>query len=916
MLFYLLVRMKLLLKIFVLPLLFLFTVSYSQEKKAITLELNTRNLPFGLIESFPKDKPLIGLALSGGGARALSQIGVLKALDEAGIEANLIVGTSMGSIVGGLYASGFEIDELDSIAINTNWNSMLSLNQEKSRRELFIGQKITEERALFALRLDGLKPVLPTSLSEGQKLTNYLYLLTNQAPIRPGKSFDNLWIKYRAVCTDLITGDLVVIENGQLGRAMRASSSVTFFLEPVKWEDKLLVDGGLLSNIPVDITKENGADLIIAVNTTSPLHPREKIDLPWYIADQVISIPMKKLNAIQLSHADFVITPVLNNKSATDFVNIDSLIFLGYKSTLPAINNIKAATDSLFNSRLKRDEFFIKNFVFKNDKEKELDLLLNKYFSYDSVSSAEIKKDMARLYETGKYKSISMEVTDFPDSMFLEFKYELNPVVKTIDAIGIELLDNQVVDSILSTLINKPFNNRIIAKTITKILRRYRLRGYLLADFEKLDFDELTGSLILFFKKGLISNIKIKGNYSRETLITRELKLKKGDYFVYGKAKESLENLTVSGFFKDIAMSIVEEEEKNTLLIHVDEKTSGILRFGFLLNETYNAQFSIDIRDENIFGSGTESGLFLYGGANNGAYIFELKNHRILDTYLTYNLSIYYKFSDINVYENVPQTSTKTFSRVRIGEYNQTFYGMSLSIGTQIEKFGNLIFTGKYQLDEAKNIEGNVVDPFKTKLVSLVLNTTVDNMDSYPYPLTGLYFTGFYETAQSFLGGDQSFTSVGMDFRYFLKLGNRSAVVPRLKIGFSDNTTPLTEQFFLGGMESFLGMRENEFRGRQIFLTSLMYRLKLPFQVFFDTYIKLRYDLGTTWQEPSQIRFKDLRHGLGSILSFDTPIGPAEFAVGRSFLLNKKLPENPVSWGEIFFYFSIGYRVNLSPASF
>jgi NTE family protein len=189
-------------------------------------------------------------------------------------------------------------------------------------------------------------------------------------------------------------------------------------------------------------------------------------------------------------------------------------------------------------------------------------------------------------------------------------------------------------------------------------------------------------------------------------------------------------------------------------------------------------------------------------------------------------------------------------------------------------------------------------------------------MDSYPYPLTGLYFTAFYETAQSFLGGDQSFTSVGMDFRYFLKLGNRSAVVPRLKIGFSDNTTPLTEQFFLGGMESFLGMRENEFRGRQIFLTSLMYRLKLPFQVFFDTYIKLRYDLGTTWQEPSQIRFKDLRHGLGSILSFDTPIGPAEFAVGRSFLLNKKLPENPVSWGEIFFYFSIGYRVNLSPASF
>ena len=908
--------MKLLLKIILLPLLFFISVSYSQEKKTITLELNTRNLPFGLVEYFPKDKPVIGLALSGGGARALSQFGVLKALDEAGIEINVIVGTSMGSIVGGLYAAGFTIDELDSIALNTNWGNMLSLNQKKSRRELFISQKITEDRALFALRLDGLNPVLPTSFSEGQKLTNYLYLLTNQAPVHPGKSFDDLWIKYRAVCTDLITGDLVVLENGQLSRAMRASSSVTFFLEPVKWGDKLLVDGGLLSNIPVDITKENGADLIIAVNTTSPLHPKEKIDLPWYIADQVVSIPMKKLNAIQLSLADFVITPVLYDKSSTEFVNIDSLILLGYKSTLPVINNIKTAADSFFNSRLKHDEFFIKNIVFNNEKEKELFSLLNKYVSYDSVSSAEIKKDMAHLYETGKYKSISMEVAGFPDSIILKFNYQLNPVIKTIEAIGIKQIDKQVVESILSILINKPFNNRVIAKTISKILRHYRLKGYLLTDFERLDFDELTGTMMLFFNEGLISNIIVKGNFTRETLITRELQIKRGEYFIYDKVEESLENLSNSGFFKDIAMLIVEEDGKNTLIIHVDEKPSGVLRFGFLADETYNAQFSLDIRDENIFGSGTEAGLFLYGGASNGAYIFEIKNHRILNTYLTYNASVYYKFSDINVYEDVPQSSTKTFSRVKTGVYNQTFYGISLSLGTQIEKFGNLIFTGKYQFDEIENIEGDAVEQFKTKLVSIGLNTTIDNMNKYPYPLSGLYFTGFYETAQSFLGGNQSFISIGMDFRYFFNLGKRSTLIPRIKIGFSDNTTPLSEQFFLGGMDSFLGMRENEFRGRQIFLTSLMYRLKLPFKVFFDTYIKLRYDLGNTWLEQSQIRFKDLRHGIGGILSFDTPIGPTEFAIGRSFLLNKKLPGNPVVWGEIFFYFSIGYNVNISPASF
>jgi NTE family protein len=110
----------------------------------------------------------------------------------------------------------------------------------------------------------------------------------------------------------------------------------------------------------------------------------------------------------------------------------------------------------------------------------------------------------------------------------------------------------------------------------------------------------------------------------------------------------------------------------------------------------------------------------------------------------------------------------------------------------------------------------------------------------------------------------------------------------------------------LGGQESFFGMRDNEFRGRQIFLTSLMYRYKLPFIIFFDTYLKARYDLGSTWEQQEQIRFKDLRHGIGGSVSFDTPIGPAEFAVGRSFLLKKDQP-GVVSWGDVLFYFSIGY---------
>jgi NTE family protein len=102
-------------------------------------------------------------------------------------------------------------------------------------------------------------------------------------------------------------------------------------------------------------------------------------------------------------------------------------------------------------------------------------------------------------------------------------------------------------------------------------------------------------------------------------------------------------------------------------------------------------------------------------------------------------------------------------------------------------------------------------------------------------------------------------------------------------------------------------MREHDFRGRQIFVSSLEYTAKLPVQIFFDTYFKLRYDLGSAWDVQEEIRFKDLKHGVGGTVSFDTPVGPADFSVGQSFIFKRNLPENPVSLGELHFYFSIGY---------
>jgi NTE family protein len=222
-------------------------------------------------------------------------------------------------------------------------------------------------------------------------------------------------------------------------------------------------------------------------------------------------------------------------------------------------------------------------------------------------------------------------------------------------------------------------------------------------------------------------------------------------------------------------------------------------------------------------------------------------------------------------------------------------------------RFGNIIFEGRYQFDKTKNNLAQPIVPEDIKIVTIKASSTIDTQDKYPYPESGIYFMGSYETAQSILGGEVSYNNIHVEYKNFFKLADRHVFSPKIEFGFADKTLPIAEQYSLGGQESFFGMHDFEYRGRQVFVASLLYRYKFPIKIFFDTYLKLRYDLGSAWAEQEQIRFKDLKHGIGAALSFDTPIGPAEFAVGRSFLFRKDLPENPISWGDVLLYFSIGY---------
>jgi len=870
-------------------------------------EYTKKHLPFSLTQNVPEPEPSIALVLSGGGARGIAQIGVLKALEEKNIPLDLIVGTSMGSIIGGLYAAGYSVATLDSIARTADWNYLISLDAKTNRRDLFIDQKISEDKAVVTLRLKGLKPIIPTSVNDGQRLSNYLNLLSFQAPVKVKNSFDDLEVRFRAVCTNLETGDAVVLSKGSLSQAMRASSSVSFLLSPIKMDTLTLVDGGLVANIPVKIAKLFHPDIVIAVNTTGDLHPKEDLEMPWIVADQLVSIPMKLLNEQQLQSADFIVTPSMQGIGSTDFTNIDSLISLGYKAALPLVESIERKIQYNYSSVIHDKETYFKN-VSVSEKSEFGKNFLGENGKKDSVSSGDILEYLYRTNATGEYDSLYAEIDTTGQKSIITFLGGKVRLVESSQYQGVTLLPLDTVKTILSTLVGQPYNGKKIFQAIKEILDLYRIAGYSLAELDSVAFNRSSHHLSFFFSEGIVSEIRIKGNsYTNPTIISREFPIHEGEVFESERIQQGLTNLRSTGLFNNVYVQIEKDSGKKILTLIVDEKISNTARLGFKLDNENKPQFWFDIRDANILGTATELGFLLYLSARGRSYTLEHKADRIFDTYLTYNINMYYKSNDINVYRDAPSSSSKFFERENYGEYRQAFYGFSAAIGMQVKKFGNVIIRGKYEVNELKNLRNLAVDPTQFSFLSFRVSSNIDTQDKYPYPSKGVKVSAFYESAQKISGISSGFTNIGFNYKSYFSISSLHTAGVGFKMGFADKTLPLSQQYSLGGQYSFFGMREDEFRGRQILASSLEYRVKIPFKVFFPVYFYLRYDLGSIWTVREEIRFKDLRHGVGTTLSFDTPIGPADFAVGRSFLFVKNLPGNPISLGPVYFYFSIGY---------
>ena len=286
-----------------------------------------------------KDKPKIGLVLSGGGAKGLAHIGVIKVLEESGIKPDIITGTSMGSIVGSLYAAGYSVDELSEINKNADWETLLT--DDENLQKVTMLEKRESKKYLFEIPIKEKKINLPAGLIEGQHLENYFSELF--WPLTSHENFDSLPVPFHCMSVDIISGKAIEHNSGDLVKSIRASMSIPTVFSPVRMDSMLLVDGGVSRNFPVQEAIDMGADIIIGVYLGYQENVKSGDNFTMTdILQRSMVLPGIVDARAQKPKCDILIVPDLGKFGPSDFTKGEAIQQLGEDAARRQMEEIKA----------------------------------------------------------------------------------------------------------------------------------------------------------------------------------------------------------------------------------------------------------------------------------------------------------------------------------------------------------------------------------------------------------------------------------------------------------------------------------------------------------------------------------------------------------------------------------------------
>ncbi len=280
-----------------------------------------------LTVSAQKSRPKVGVVLSGGGAKGMSHIGILRAIDSAGLKVDYVTGTSMGSIMGAMYAVGYSGKQIDSISETLNWDILLS--NKPSFTDISLDEKDEYGNYAVEVGLRDFKPQIGTGLIESEEL--WLKLSDVFYPVYDVKDFSKFDIPFKCLATDLATGEAVVHQKGEITKALRSSMAIPSVFSAIDHDSTKLVDGGIIRNFPVTDIKEMGADVVIGVNLFSGLTKLEDLNTALDIMYQITQYRDAEDLVKEKKLCDILIEPPLGEYSAGSFGSSDTIKAIGYE---------------------------------------------------------------------------------------------------------------------------------------------------------------------------------------------------------------------------------------------------------------------------------------------------------------------------------------------------------------------------------------------------------------------------------------------------------------------------------------------------------------------------------------------------------------------------------------------------------
>lgn len=458
----------------------------------------------------------IGLVLSGGGALGFAHIGILQAIDSLNIPIDYVAGTSMGGIAGGLYALGYNGNSIEGIAKSIDWIDIFNDRPKRNLRSYF--QKKDDGKYQFSFAYKKGNITIPSGLVHGQKISMLLANMTNK--FEHIENFDDLPIPYRCVAVDLITGNEIILKEGSISKALRSTMSIPSAFNPVQWGDSLLVDGGLLNNLPVDVVRDMGADIVIAVNVSITTNPASNLNSALGVLERSITIPASNRSNKNIKDVDVYIEPELEGYTGADFVDrrINKIIEIGQKAAAKAIpelieicnkNNINIDIHNYNEPRI------IRRFHVDNNSRIETQKILKNLNirSGDTFSMSHLQKNIASLRLINNHINIEYDIVDVNEhdvDILISITDTIEPSIYRISIRGNETIPFSFIYRFLGINPSKDLDIDLLNQRIDEL---YGLGYFETITYEIEPIDENSIHLIIIIKEASESTIRLGFTY-------------------------------------------------------------------------------------------------------------------------------------------------------------------------------------------------------------------------------------------------------------------------------------------------------------------------------------------------------------------------------------------------------------------